>query len=108
MSLQEYASIIRDPNYVKDIYSLEPVQIQVEWPISGEYSSRGEGCTTKFLNKLKLPSQQERQRLNILCFFYKVTGGMLPAIPQALSLNKLELSGKLEQNKSNKTVSNKP
>ena len=108
MSLQEYASIIRDPNYVKDIYSLEPVQIQVEWPISGEYSSRGEGCTTKFLNKLKLPSRQERQRLNILCFFYKVTGGMLPAIPHAWSLNKLELSGKLEQNKSNKTVSNKP
>jgi hypothetical protein len=37
-----------------------------------------------------------------------VTGGMLPAIPHAWSLNKLELSGKLEQNKSNKTVSNKP
>ena len=45
-----------------------------------DYHSRHEGSVTEMLNKLKLPSLQDRRRDERLTLMYKVVEGPVPAI----------------------------
>ena len=79
-STLEYGSSIWDPYLTKDINSLEKVQRQAARFIQKDYKSRDEGCVTKMLNDLELPSLQQRREFNKLVFLFKIAGGMVPAI----------------------------
>ena len=61
--------------------SLEWVQRQAARFICGEYKSRDQGCVTKMLEKLKLPSLQDRRKQLHLAFFYKIVERLVPAMP---------------------------
>ena len=76
----EYGSIIWDSNLQTDIDRLERVQRSAARFITGEDRSRQEGCITKMLHDLDLPSLQERRRQQRLTFLYKVVKGHVPAI----------------------------
>ena len=80
-STLEYSSIVWDPILVKDINKLEKVQRQAARFVTGDYSSREQGCVTKMLQDLQLPSLQDRRKTNRLTFFYKVVEGLVPAMP---------------------------
>ena len=57
--------------------------------IIGDYSSKDQGCVTRMLDQLKLPSLQDRRKANRLVFFYKVVGGLVPALPSHVYLTPL-------------------
>ena len=80
-STLEYSSVVWDPTLVKDVNKLEKVQRQAARFITGDYSSRDQGCVTKMLQDLQLPSLQDRRKNNRLIFFYKVVEGLVPAMP---------------------------
>ena len=48
--------------------------------IARDFRSRQEGCNTKTLQELDLPTLQERRRHQRLTFLYKVVKGHVPAI----------------------------
>jgi len=52
--------------------------------ITKDYKSREEGCMTKMLNELNLPTLQSRRQKQRLIFFYKLAEGQIPAMPPAL------------------------
>ena len=52
--------------------------------ITKDYKSREEGCITKMLNELNLPTLQSRRHKQRLIFFYKVVEGQVPAMPPDL------------------------
>jgi len=79
-STLEYSSSVWDPYLKKNINRLEKVQRQAARFVSGDYRSRDEGCVTKMLEDLSLPSLEARRRNNRLVFFYKVVEGLVPAI----------------------------
>ena len=60
-STLEYSSIVWDPYLQKDINKLEKVQRQAARFIIGDYSSKDQGCVTRMLDRLKLPSLQDRR-----------------------------------------------
>ena len=76
----EYLSIILDPYLQTDKDRLERVQRSAARFITGDYRSRQEGCITKMLQDLDLPTLQERRRQQRLTFLYKVVKGHVPAI----------------------------
>ena len=80
-STLEYSSVVWDPILVKDINKLEKVQRQAARFITGNYSSRDQGCVTKMLQDLDLSSLQDRRKNNRLAFFYKMVEGLVPAMP---------------------------
>jgi hypothetical protein len=80
-STLEYSSIVWDPYLQGDINKLEKVQRKAARFISGDYKSREEGCITRILKQLELPTLQERRQMARLTFFYKVTEGLVPAMP---------------------------
>ena len=49
--------------------------------IVGDYHSREPGCVTNMLCKLGLPTLQDWCKQQCLSFFYKVVGGLVPAMP---------------------------
>ncbi|MCG7877120.1 MAG: reverse transcriptase family protein, partial [Candidatus Thiodiazotropha taylori] len=79
-STLEYSSIVWDPHLQKDIDKFEKVQRQAARFITGDYSSRDQGCVTRMLQDLALPSLHDRRKTNRLIFFYKVVEGLVPAL----------------------------
>ena len=71
----EYGSIIWDPYNQCDIDRLERIQRSAARFITRDYRSRQEGCVTKMLQELDLPTLQERRRQQRLTFLYKVVKG---------------------------------
>ena len=80
----EYGSIIWDPYTNQEITKLESIQRRGAWFIPKDYQSREEGCMTKMLNELNLPTLQSRRQKQRLIFFYKVVEGQVPAMPPDL------------------------
>ena len=80
-STLEYSSIVWDPYLIKDIERLEKVQRQAARFIMKDYRSREEGCVTRMLDQLELPSLQRRRKMNRLTFLYRVVEGQVPALP---------------------------
>ena len=77
----EYSSVVWDPHLQKDIEKLEKIQRQAARFITGDYSSRDQGCVTRMLKDLAIPLLQDRRKANRLVFFYKVVEGQVPALP---------------------------
>ena len=74
-STVEYSSIVWNPHLQKDIDKLEHVQRQAARFITGDYTSRDQGCVSRMLADLQLPSLQDRRKTNRLVFLYKVSRG---------------------------------
>ena len=72
---------IWDPYIKQDIDKLERVQRQAARFITGDHKTREEGCVTRRLETLELPSLEQRRSFNRLVFLYKVVEGLVPAIP---------------------------
>ena len=80
-SLLEYGAASCDPYLQKDINRLENVQRRAVRFITGNYVTRDEGFITNKLVELHLPSLKERRRNLKLTLFFKVVGGLVPALP---------------------------
>jgi hypothetical protein len=76
----EYGSIIWDPYTKQEITKLESIQRRGARFITKDYKSREEGCMTKMLNELNLPTVQSKRQKQRLIFFYKVVEGQIPAM----------------------------
>ena len=76
----EYGSSVWDPHLQKDIDSLEKIQRQAARFILNDYKSRDDGCVTRMLQDLDLPTLQHRREFNRVVYLYKIVGGMVPAI----------------------------
>jgi hypothetical protein len=81
----EYGSIIWDPYTHQEITKLESIQGEARF-IAKDYKSREEGCMTKMLNELNLPTLLSSRQKQRLIFFYKVVEGQVPAMPSGGSL----------------------
>ena len=81
-SILEYGSIIWDPYLTKDINLLEQVQRKAARFITGDYKSRTPGSMTKMLEDLNIPTLQQRRQDDRLTFLYKISEGLIPAIPK--------------------------
>ena len=80
----EYGSVIyKTGNNKTGEYSKKGNQVH----ITKDYKSREEGCMTKMLNELNLPTLQSRRQKQRLIFFYKVVEGQVPAMPPDLFVN---------------------
>ena len=77
----EYAGTVWDPYYQQDIEKLERVQRQAARFITKDYRTREPGCVNRMLQDLNLPPLAERRRKARLGLMYKITGGLIPAIP---------------------------
>ena len=77
----EYAETVWDPNYQQDMEKLERVQRQAARFITKDYRTREPGCVNRMLQDLNLPPLAERHRQARLGLMYKITGGLIPAIP---------------------------
>ena len=80
---------MRDPYYQQDIDSLENIQRRAVRFILNNYRSRHEGAVTEMLSKLELPSLQERRRQLRLTMFYKISNGLVPALPEDQFLSRI-------------------
>ena len=79
-STLEYSSIVWDPYLQKDTDKLEKVQRRAARFITGNYTSRDQGCVSQMLAELNLPPLQDRRKANRLTFFFKVVEGLVPAM----------------------------
>jgi hypothetical protein len=86
-STMEYGSIIWDPYTHQEITKLESIQGEARF-IAKDYKSREEGCMTKMLNELNLPTLLSSRQKQRLIFFYKVVEGQVPAMPPDLFIKK--------------------
>ena len=77
----EYSSVFWDPRLQKDIEKLENIQKQAARFITGDYSSKDQGCVTRMLKDLAIPLLQDRRKANRLLFIYRVVEGQVPALP---------------------------
>ena len=75
-STLEYSSIVWDPYLQKDTDKLEKVQLRAARFITGNYTSRDQGCVSQMLAELNLPPLQDRRKANRLTFFFKVVPAM--------------------------------
>ena len=80
-STLEYGSIIWDPYLKKDIDALERIQKSATRFITGDYRSRSPGSVQNMMQKLDLIPLLERRKHLRLIFFYKLFGGLVPALP---------------------------
>ena len=72
-----------------DIDRLENIQRRGARFIANDYKSTHAGAVTDMLKSHDLPSLQERRKHTRLTLFYKITKGMLPAIPEDKFLSKV-------------------
>ena len=81
-SVLEYGSMgyIWDPYIQHDIESLERVQRRAARFTVSNYSPISKGFMTQTLKELKLPPLQQRRLYNRLCFFYKISNGLVSAV----------------------------
>jgi hypothetical protein len=61
-STLEYGAVVWDPHLKQDVSRLERVQRQAARFITKDYKSRDEGCVTRMLQQLELPSLQTRRQ----------------------------------------------
>ena len=101
----EYGSVIWDP-YTKQEIKLESIQRRGARFITKDYKSREEGCMTKMLNELNLPTLQSRRQKQRLIFFYKVVEGQVPAMPPDLFVKYQKSKRQIRANKLNNCVTN--
>ena len=80
-STLEYGSTVWDPYLQKDIARLEKIQKKAARFIKQDYHSRDPGSMTAMLQELGLPSLESRRKENRLCQLYKISNGLIPAIP---------------------------
>ena len=80
-STLEYGATVWDPYLKKDIDRLERVQRQAARFITKDYKSREEGCVGKMLKDLGLPPLQERRKQQRLTTLYKISHGLVKAMP---------------------------
>ena len=80
-SIMEYGSVIWDPYSKTEIDKLESIQRRGARFICKDYKSREDGCITRMLKELDLPTLQTRRQQQRLIFFYKVVEGQIPALP---------------------------
>ena len=73
-SILEYGSSVWDPHLQKDIDSLEKIQRQAARFILNDYKSRDDGCVTRMLQDLDLPTLQHRREFNRVVYLYKIVG----------------------------------
>ena len=69
------------PYTKNEIAKLENIQRRGARFITKDYKSREDGCMTKMLEELNLPTLATRRQQQRLIFFYKVVEGQIPAIP---------------------------
>ena len=69
------------PHLRKDVDKLEKVQRKAARFIKGDYHSREPGSMSRMLNELDLPTLESRRKDNRLCFMFKISRGLVPAIP---------------------------
>ena len=79
-STLEYSSIVWDTYLQKDTDKLERVQRLADRLITGNYTSRDQGCVSPVLAELNLPPLQDRRKANRLSFFFKMVEGLVPAM----------------------------
>ena len=101
-SLMEYGSSVWDPHLEKDKESLEKIQKKAARFIKGDHRSRSTGCVTEMLRDLDLASLQQSRKEDRLCFFYKISNGLVPAIPKDTYLEPVKNKRKIKA----KTFSN--
>jgi hypothetical protein len=77
----EYGAVVWDPYLKQDIDRVERIQRQAARFITGDYTTREEGCVTRMLRDLNLPPLQERRKQMRLVTFYKIVNGEIPALP---------------------------
>ena len=77
----EYAETVWDPYYQQDIDKLERVQRQAARFITKDYRTREPGWVNRMLQNLNLPPFAKCRRQARLGLMYKITGGLIPAIP---------------------------
>ena len=65
----------------KDVDKLEKVQRKAACFIKGDYHSREPGSMSRMMNELDLPTLESRRKDNHLCFMFKISRGLVPAIP---------------------------
>ena len=80
-STLEYGSVVWDPHLQKDIDKIEKIQRKAARFIQKDYHSRQPGSMTKMLTDLNLPTLESRRKENRLCFMFKISKGLVPAIP---------------------------
>ena len=102
----EYGSIIWDPYTKQEITKLESIQRRGARFIAKDYKSREEGCMTKMLNELKLPTLQSRRQKQRLIFFYKVVEGQVPAMPPDLFVTYQKSKCHIKANKFDNCITN--
>ena len=68
------------PHLQQDVDKLERVQRKAARFIKKDYHSRHKRAMT-MLHELDLPTLQSRRKENRLCFMYKISKGLVPAIP---------------------------
>ena len=79
-STLEYGSVVWDPYTQQDINAIEKVQRQAARFITKDYRSRESGCVTSMLDRLNLPTLQQRREIDRLVYMFKIVGGTVPAI----------------------------
>ena len=94
----EYGSVVWDPHLQQDIDKLEKVQRKAARFIKKDFKSRHTGAVTDMLNDLDLPSLEQRRRDNRLCFMYKISKGLVPAIPSTEYLTKIRVKRTVKAN----------
>ena len=97
-STLEYGSVVWDPHLQKDIDKVEKVQRRAARFIKNDFRSRHDGAVTSMLTELDLPSLEQRRRDNRLCFMYKISKGLVPAIPATDHLTRLRDKRKKKSN----------
>jgi hypothetical protein len=102
----EYGSIIWDPYTKQEIAKLESIQRRGARFITKYYKSREEGCMTKMLNELNLPTLQSRRQKQRLIFFYKVVEGQVPAMPPDLFVTYQKSKRHIKANKFDNCITN--
>ena len=91
----EYGSVVWDPYLEKDITLLESVQRKAARFITGDYRSRDPGSITNMLLELDLPTLQSRRKNNRLTFLFKISKGLVPAIPRDKYLTPIRTKRKI-------------
>ena len=81
-STLEYGSTVWDPYLKKDISKLEKIQRKAACFIKQDYHSKDTGSMTAMLKELGLPTLEYRRKENRLCQLYKISNGLVPAIPK--------------------------
>ena len=79
----EYACVVWDPYFQKDINLIERTQKKAARFITGNYRSRDPGSMTQMLANLKLDPLISRRKNNRLALFYKIVQGNVPGLPSS-------------------------